>query len=74
MSVSLSRNEFNMVDPLERVEQALEEGGWQAERDEEGTIQAVAETRSYHRRVGAYLERIGLRRDRIERLPLCFWF
>jgi hypothetical protein len=45
MSVGLTRNEFNMIDPLERVEEALEEGGWQAERDEEGTLQAVAETR-----------------------------
>ncbi len=35
MSLGLTRNEFDMVDPLERVEQALEEGGWQAERDEE---------------------------------------
>ena len=45
MSLGLTRNEFGMVDPLERVEEALEDGGWQAERDEEGTIQAVAETR-----------------------------
>ncbi|MCA8901692.1 MAG: YbjN domain-containing protein [Hyphomonas sp.] len=45
MSLGLNRNEFGMVDPLERVEEALEEGGWQAERDEEGTLQAVAETR-----------------------------
>ena len=45
MTVGLTRNEYNMIDPLERVEQALEEGGWQAERDEEGTLQAVAETR-----------------------------
>jgi len=45
MSVGLTRNEFNMIDPLERVEEALEEGGWQAERDEEGTLQAVRNLR-----------------------------
>ena len=32
MTVGLTRNEYNMIDPLERVEQALEEGGWQADR------------------------------------------
>ena len=45
MSLDLSREEFAGVDPLDRVEEALEIAGWQHERDEEGTIQAVAETR-----------------------------
>ncbi|KCZ49477.1 type III secretion system chaperone family protein [Hyphomonas pacifica] len=45
MSLDLSRDEFAAADPLDRVEEALEIAGWQHERDEEGTIQAVAETR-----------------------------
>lgn len=45
MSLDLSRDEFQAVDPLESVEEALEIAGWQHDRDEDGTIQAVAETR-----------------------------
>ncbi len=45
MSLDLSQTEFDLVDPLERVEEALEDGGWQAERDDDGTIHAMAETR-----------------------------
>ena len=45
MSLDLSRDEYTGADPLDRVEEALEIAGWQHERDEEGTIQAVAETR-----------------------------
>ncbi len=45
MSLGLSPDEFGGIDPLERVEEALEMVGWQHDRDDEGTIQAVAETR-----------------------------
>ena len=45
MSLDLSRAEIDLPDPLERVEEALETAGWQYDRDEDGTIQAVAETK-----------------------------
>lgn len=45
MSLDLSQDDIWSVDPLDRVEESLEAVGWQYERDEEGTIQAVAETR-----------------------------
>lgn len=45
MSLELSRSQLMGIDPLELVEDVLEEAGWPAERDEEGTIQVVAETR-----------------------------
>lgn len=45
MSLDFSRAEVDLPDPLERVEEALETAGWQYDRDEDGTIQAVAETK-----------------------------
>ena len=45
MGLDLSNDTFEVFDPLERVEEALEAAGWQNDRDEEGTLQAVAETR-----------------------------
>lgn len=45
MSLEMSRSDFLAVDPLELVEDVLETAGWPAERDEEGTLQVVAETR-----------------------------
>lgn len=45
MGLDLSSDPFGGIDPLERVEEALEVVGWQHERDDEGTLQAVAETR-----------------------------
>lgn len=45
MSLELSRSPLMGFDPLEVVEDVLEESGWPAERDEEGTLQVVAETR-----------------------------
>lgn len=45
MSLELSRSHLMALDPLELIEDVLEDAGWPAERDEEGTLQVVAETR-----------------------------
>ncbi len=45
MSLEINRDELIGIDPLELVEDVLEAAGWPAERDEEGTLQVVAETR-----------------------------
>lgn len=45
MSLNVRYDTRLAVDPLERVEEALEAAGWQHERDDEGTVQAVAESR-----------------------------
>lgn len=45
MSLELSRSDLLAIDPLDVVEDVLEAAGWPAERDEEGTLQVVAETR-----------------------------
>lgn len=45
MPLNVSLMESSAVDPLERVEGVLEEAGWEYDRDDDGTIQAVAETR-----------------------------
>ncbi len=45
MSLEINRNQIDGLDPLELIESVLEEGGWPCERDEEGTLQVVAETR-----------------------------
>ena len=45
MSLEMSRSDFLGIDPLELVEDVLEAAGQPAERDEEGTLQVVAETR-----------------------------
>ncbi len=45
MGLEINRDELIGIDPLELVEDVLEAAGWPAERDEEGTLQVVAETR-----------------------------
>lgn len=45
MSLFTTDAEADQFDPFETVEEALDAAGWQYERDDEGTIQAVAETR-----------------------------
>jgi hypothetical protein len=45
MSLELGRTGIEESDPLEAVEEAIEALGWPSERDEEGTLQLVAETR-----------------------------
>lgn len=45
MVLQLSRDNVSRPDPLEQVEEVLGSGGWSVDRDEEGTIQTVAETR-----------------------------
>lgn len=45
MSLDLGRGEEYFVDPLDLVEVVLEAAGWPHERDEEGTLQVVADTR-----------------------------
>lgn len=45
MPLDVSPLDLAPADPLERVEEVLEAAGWQYDRDEDGTIQAVAETR-----------------------------
>ncbi len=45
MSLDINRNDLEAIDPLDLVEEVLEAAGWPCERDEEGTLQVVAETR-----------------------------
>jgi hypothetical protein len=45
MSLDFNREDLAGFDPLDLVEDVLEGAGWPAERDEEGTLQVVAETR-----------------------------
>lgn len=45
MSLELERTPDFEIDPLDVVEAVLESANWPCERDEEGTLQVVAETR-----------------------------
>ncbi len=45
MSLELEQSPDFDIDPLDIVEVVLEAAGWPCERDEEGTLQVVAETR-----------------------------
>lgn len=45
MSLYSTNTETDVTDPFETVEEALEAAGWQFERDEDGSMQIVAETR-----------------------------
>lgn len=45
MSLDISHSDLFGTDPLELVESVLEAAGWPADRDDEGTLQVVAETR-----------------------------
>ena len=45
MSLNTDHDIGLAFDPLERVEEALEAAGWEHERDDMGTVQAVAESR-----------------------------
>jgi hypothetical protein len=45
MPLDISRLKLTTFDPLERIEAVLDSAGWQYDREEDGTLQAVAETR-----------------------------
>lgn len=45
MSLNLDRSQEFEADPLDVVEAVLEAAGWPCDRDDEGTLQVVAETR-----------------------------
>lgn len=45
MPLNVSRLPLAEIDPLDTIEEVLEASGWQFDRDEDGVIQAVAETR-----------------------------
>ncbi len=45
MTLYTTSADADHLDPFESVEEALEAAGWQFERDDEGTMQVVAETR-----------------------------